>query len=302
MPLTTAGINLLQQNFWCYCFKHMATTKLIVDSGATKAEWRLLAGSRKKTIFTQGISPYFLNGQQIHDLLLKELSPKLKNISVDEIHYYGTGMRNPKNVALLRKSLKKVFPGADIGINDDMLSAARGLAGNGKVIACNLGTGSFCCYYNGKKIIKRSPGIGYILGDEGSGAYLGKKVIQHYLYEIFDKDIRNKFDKKYNTNPVEILENVYRRPLANRYMASFCFFLSENRGHYMIENIIEDGLNDFFFAHLQKYKETSSVTISFVGSVAFVFKDILKELCQTYKFELGKIVQNPMEGLVEFHS
>jgi N-acetylglucosamine kinase-like BadF-type ATPase len=280
----------------------MATTKLIADSGATKAEWRLLSGSLKKTIFTQGISPYFLNGQQIQDLLSKELSSRLKNISVDEIHYYGTGMRNPKNVALLKRSLKKVFPGAEIEINDDMLSAARSLGGHQKVIACNLGTGSFCCYYNGKRIVKRSPGIGYILGDEGSGAYLGKKVIQHYLYEIFDDELKSRFEKKFATNAVEILENVYRKPLANRYMASFCFFLSENRGHYMIENIIEDGLNDFFFTHLQKYKETSSVTVSFVGSVALVFKDILKELCQTYKFELGKIVQNPMSGLVDFHS
>ncbi len=280
----------------------MAVTKLIADSGATKTEWCLLTSTHKKTIFTQGISPYFLNEEQIQNLLLKELFPKLKDISVDEVYYYGTGMRNPKNVTLLKGSLKKVFPHAGIDINDDMLSAARGLAGNKKVIACNLGTGSFCCYYNGKKIVKRSPGIGYILGDEGSGAYLGKKVIQYYLYEIFDEDLRNKFDKKYNTNPVEVLENVYRKPLANRYMAAFSFFLSENRGHYMIENILEDGLNDFFFTHLQKYKETSSVPVSFVGSIAYTFKDILQELCQTYNFELGKIIQNPMGGLIDFHS
>jgi len=281
---------------------NMAITKLIADSGATKAEWCLLDGSRKKMIYTQGISPYFLNAEQIHNLLVKELCPKLKNIPVDEVCYYGTGMRNPKNVAMLKKSLKGVFATANIDINDDMLAAARGLAGNKKVIACNLGTGSFCCYYDGKKIAKRSPGIGYILGDEGSGAYLGKKVIQYYLYNTFDKELRNKFDEKYKTKPVDILENVYRKPLANRYLAGFSLFLSENRGHYMIENIIEDGLNDFFFNHLKKYKETSSLPVSFVGGIAHGFKDALELLCETYKFELGKVIRNPMDGLIDFHS
>jgi glucosamine kinase len=280
----------------------MASTKLIADSGATKTEWCLLENRRKKIIFTQGISPYFFNEEQIDNLLLKELCPKLKNARVDELHYYGTGMRNPKNVAMLKRSLNLVFPQAGIDINDDMLAAARGLAGKKKVIACNLGTGSFCCYYNGKKIVKRSPGIGYVLGDEGSGAYLGKKVIQYYLYNIFDEELRYKFDKKYKTNAVDILENIYRKPMANRYMAAFSLFLSENRGHYMIENIIEDGLNDFFFIHLQGYKETSTLPVSFVGSIAYAFRDVLQELCQTYKFELGRVIKSPIEGLIDFHS
>ncbi|HEV8283302.1 MAG TPA: N-acetylglucosamine kinase [Chitinophagaceae bacterium] len=279
----------------------MAITKLIADSGATKAEWCLLAGSRRKTIFTQGISPYFLNTEQIHDLLLKELCPFFKQNRVNEVYYYGTGMRNPKNVRMLKSCLKMVFESAAIEINDDMLSAARGLAGNKKVIACNLGTGSFCCYYNGKKIVKRSPGIGYILGDEGSGAYLGKKVIQYYLYNTFDNGLRDKFEEKYKTKPVEILENVYRKPLANRYLAAFSLFLSENRGHYMIENIIEDGLNDFFFNHLRKYKETSSLPVSFVGGVAYGFRDILQQLCITYEMQLGKVLKNPMQGLIDYH-
>jgi len=279
----------------------MASSKLIADSGATKAEWCLLENRRKKIIFTQGISPYFFNEEQIHNLLVKELCPKLKNARVDELHYYGTGMRNPKNVAMLKRSLNLVFPQAGIDINDDMLAAAIGLAGKKKVIACNLGTGSFCCYYNGKKIVKRSPGIGYVVGDEGSGAYLGKKVIQYYLYNIFDEELRYKFDKKYKTNAVAILENIYRKPMANRYMAAFSLFLSENRGHYMIENIIEDGLNDFFFIHLQGYKETSTLPVSFVGSIAYAFRDVLQELCQTYKFELGRVIKSPIEGLIDFH-
>ncbi len=131
---------------------------------------------------------------------------------------------------------------------------------------------------------------------------MGKKVLQYYLYETFDEELTLKFDKKFNTTTIEILEHVYKKPLPNRYLAGFAFFLAENRGHYMIENIIEDGLNDFFFNHLQKYKETSVWPVSFVGGIAYGFKDVLQELCQTYKFEVGKIIKNPMEGLIDFHN
>jgi N-acetylglucosamine kinase-like BadF-type ATPase len=278
----------------------MIATKLIADSGATKAEWCLLNGSAKKSIMTQGISPYFLTPDEIKNLLFNELKPNIKAV-VNEIYYYGTGLFDPENGKKIKKVLMDVFPGAKVFVADDLMGAARALCGRKKGIACNLGTGTFSCYYDGKKIIQSRPGLGYVLGDEGSGAYLGKKVIQHYLYEIFDQELKYLFEKKYNTGRAEILQNVYRRPFPNRYLASFALFLAENRKHYMIENIIEDGLNDFFFYHLRKYKETSSLPVSFVGSIAYGFKDVLQELCQTYKFELGKIKKNPMEGLIAFH-
>ncbi len=280
----------------------MSSTKLIADSGATKAEWSLVGKGKVKTVFTQGISPYFLNADQIRDLLLKELKPVLKNVSVDEIFYYGTGCANPANAKLVKKALRQVFPEAVIDVNHDLLAAARALCGHGKGIACILGTGSNSCYYNGRKIVKNSPGLGYVLGDEGSGAYLGKKVIQYYLYGTFDDELRGRFDLTYTTNASEILENVYKKPLPNRYLAGFAGFLVENRGHYMIENIIEDGLNDFFFNHLCKYREIWTLPVNFVGSVAFGFQDVLKQLCSSYEFELGKVLKQPMSGLIEYHS
>lgn len=282
----------------------MAGAILIAECGATKAEWCLVNGNRKKSVLTQGISPYFFTQQKIVDLLEKDLLPQFgkSKISIREIHYYGTGMLNPDNVKMVKKALQQVFSTADIEINDDLLAAARSLNGKKQGLACNLGTGSFCCFYNGQKIAKQTPGIGYILGDEGSGAYLGKKVIQYYLYNTFDEELRYRFDQKYATDRVEIIENVYRKPLANRYLASFALFLSENRGHYMIENIIEDGLNDFFFNHLCKYNEAWRLPVSFVGSIAFGFKDVLKDLCGTYEFELGKILKSPMNGLIEYHN
>jgi N-acetylglucosamine kinase-like BadF-type ATPase len=274
---------------------------LIADSGATKAEWVLVNNGKRKTLFTQGISPYFLNTQQILELVKDELACKLKNVVVEEVNYYGTGCASPENARSVKKALKQVFPEANIEVQTDLMAAARAVCGTEKGIACILGTGSNSCYYNGKKIVKNSPGIGYVLGDEGSGAYLGRKVIQYYLYNTFDEDLRSRFDARFVTTPVEILDNVYKKPLPNRYMATFTMFLAENRGHYMIENILEDGINDFFFQHLCKYAEVWKYPVSFVGSVAHGFKDIIQELCNSYEFELGKIYKNPMEGLVKYH-
>lgn len=279
----------------------MSVVKLIADSGATKAEWCLLRNGRKKTIFTQGISPYFLNTEQIAALLTLELLPAVKNAGITEIYYYGTGCANPANALLVKKALQRVFKGAVVQVTHDLMGAARALCGHSKGVACILGTGSNSCFYNGKKMVKNSPGLGYVLGDEGSGAYLGKKVIQYYLYGTFDDELRGRFDLTYTTTAAEILENVYKKPLPNRYLAGFARFLAENRGHYMIENIIEDGLNDFFFNHLCKYRETWSTPVHFAGSIAFGFKDVLQQLCDSYEFELGRVMKNPMEGLIEYH-
>lgn len=274
---------------------------LLADSGATKAEWCLLRNGKKKTLFTQGISPYFLSVNEMVALLEKELLPHLRRVSVEELHYYGTGCANPQNAKNVKKALKTVFGDAVITVNTDLMAAARAVCGREKGVACILGTGSNSCFFNGKTIVKNSPGIGYVLGDEGSGAYLGRKVIQYFLYDTFDEDLRSRFDAKFVTTPVEILDNVYKKPFPNRYLASFAMFLAENRGHYMIENIIEDGLNDFFFQHLCKYAEIWKYPVNFVGSVAYGFRDVLQQLCQSYEFELGTVLKNPMEGLVHYH-
>jgi N-acetylglucosamine kinase-like BadF-type ATPase len=288
---------VIQQDFK---YKRMSVI-LIADSGATKAEWCLLNNGKKKTVFTQGLSPYFLTTDAIADLVRQQLVSKLKSTEVDALFFYGTGCANPENAKSVKKALQRVFPSAKITVNTDLMGAAKAVCGNEKGIACILGTGSNSCYYNGKTIVKNSPGIGYVLGDEGSGAYLGKRVIQYYMYNTFDEDLRSRFDAKYVTTPTEILDNVYKQPLPNRYLATFTMFLAENRGHYMVENIIEDGLNDFFFQHLNKYNEVWKYPVNFVGSVADGFKDVIQNLCASYEFELGKVLKNPMQGLVNYY-
>lgn len=277
----------------------MVPVTLIADSGSTKAEWCLLTNGRKKTFMTQGISPYFLSTLQIADIVRNELATRLKNVQIAKLFYYGTGCANPRNAQNIKKALKNVFPDAAVDVGTDLLGAARALCGGNKGIANILGTGSNSGYYNGKKIVKNSPGLGYVLGDEGSGAYLGKKVVQYYLYGTFDEELKLRFEEQYN--PAEILDNVYKKPLPNRYLAGFALFLAQNRGHYMIENILEDGLNDFFFQHLCKYREVWTLPVSFTGSIAYGFKDVIRQLCQSYEFELGTILKNPMEGLVKYH-
>jgi glucosamine kinase len=275
--------------------------QLIADSGSTKAEWCLIDGKKKKTFFTQGLSPYFLSAEQIQKILEQELKAKMKQVEPDEVFFYGTGCSNPNNVILVKKAIQKVFTKAKVSVDHDLMGAAKALCGKEKGIACILGTGSNSCFYNGKKIIKNSPGLGYVLGDEGSGAYLGKKVIQYFLYNTFDEDLMDRFKAKFNTNNNEILEAVYKKPLPNRYLANFTIFLAENRGHYMVENIIEDGFNDFFFNHIYKYRESWTLPINFIGSVAFGFKDVLKEMCSSYELQLGTVLKKPMDGLIKYH-
>lgn len=275
--------------------------KLIADSGSTKTEWCLLNGKSAKTFYTQGLSPYFLSAEQIEYIINEELKIKLKNTEPDEIWFYGTGCSNADNVRLVKKAVQKVFGGAKIHVDHDLMGAAKALCGPEKGIACILGTGSNSCYYNGKKIVKNSPGLGYVLGDEGSGAYMGRKVIQYFLYNTFDGDLLDRFHAKYNTNSDEILSAVYKKPLPNRYLAGFTGFLAENRGHYMIENIIEDSFNDFFFNHVYKYRESWTMPVNFTGGVAYGFRDVLKEMCRSFELQLGKVIKKPMDGLVKFH-
>jgi len=276
--------------------------KLIADSGSSKTAWCLIDGRSKKHYSTQGLSPYFLSTDQVSEIIRNELCSKLKGLQPDEVFFYGTGCSNAANVRQVKKAVKNVFPGAEVRVDHDLMGAARALCGDKKGIACILGTGSNSCYFNGKRIVKNSPGLGFILGDEGSGAWLGKKVIQYFLYNTFDADLMDRFRAKYNTNRDEILTAVYKQPLPNRYLAGFTGFLAENRGHYMIENIIEDGFSEFFYNHIYKYTESWSLPIHFTGSVAFGFKDVLADLCSAYEMELGNVLKQPMDGLIRYHT
>jgi glucosamine kinase len=282
-------------------YSPMSKHVLIADSGATKAEWVLLNNGKKSRAETPGLSPYFMNADAIQRTLHEHLKPSFLKTPISLVFFYGTGCAARSNALLVKKSLQSIWPKADIQVFDDLLGATRSLCGHEPGIACILGTGSSSSLYNGKKITQQLPGLGYALGDEGSGSYLGKKLIQYFLYDLLDKELRVKFENQYKLGRAEILQAVYKGAAPSRFLASFTPFLSANRGHYMIENILEDGFQDFFFHHIRRYKLADRVPIHFTGSVAYVFRDWIRYLCQSHGYQLGQILPKPMPGLVRFH-
>lgn len=279
----------------------MRKQTLIVDSGATKAEWVLLHKGKTKKAETTGISPYFMDGPTIAQTVLTQLNKSIRSATIHEIFFYGTGCASKTNAQMVRKALQKIWPAATIQVADDLLGATRSLCGHQAGIACILGTGSSSSFYNGNRIVQQRPGLGFALGDEGSGAYLGKKLIQYYLYGLFDRELENKFNQQFKMDRANILDAVYKKPSPSRFLASFTPFLSQNRGHYMIENILEDGFQDFFFHHIRRYKQADKVPIHFTGSIAYVFRDWIRFLCQSHGYTLGQILRKPMPGLIRYH-
>ena len=275
---------------------------LIADSGSSKTEWVLLGANKKIRVRTEGLSPYFLNTGQIVKILGEKLIPRLGKIVIDQVHFFGTGCANKENKQIVIDALKTHFGKAKITVNHDLMGAAISLCGNEKGIACILGTGTNSCYYDGKKIKKNNPGLGYVLGDEGSGTHLGKKVLQYFLYDTFDEELMHDFKMTYQTSAAEILNKVYKQPLPNRYLAQFTMFLAQNRGHFMVENILEDNFHDFVYQNLYKYAESWKYPIHFTGSVAFHFKDVLASVMEAHGLILGKVTQSPMKGLEQHYS
>lgn len=279
----------------------MKKTILIAESGSTKTDWCLIDAGKKKKLKSQGINPVFQTTDEIQTILQNELKLNRKPIRIDEVHFYGAGIYNTEKKKQLENCLKQFLPAGRAFANSDLLASARATCGQEKGIACILGTGSNSGLYNGKSITFKTPALGYILGDEGGGTYIGRKVLQYFLHKIFDDQLMHAFSERFPDKQDTILETLYRKPLPNRYLASFAHFVLEQRGHYMIENIAEDCLNDFFINHLLRYPRVWKYKVHFTGSVAFGLKDILKNLCQQYDIECGTIVQKPISGLIRFH-
>ena len=279
----------------------MKKTILIAESGSTKTDWCLIQSGKKKMLSTQGINPFFMMENDIIKILQDELKLNPLKLNLDEIHFYGAGINSDDKKKIIEKSLKKYFVVKKVNSYSDMLASARSTCQHDKGIACILGTGSNTCLYDGKKIGYKTHALGYILGDEGGGTSIGKKVLQYYLHGIFDAELMAKFDNQFGISKDDILENIYRKPFPNRYLAKFTQFVLDNRGHYMIENIAEDALNDLFINHLLRYPKIHQTPVHFTGSVAWHLKDILKNLAEQYEIQLGKVIQKPIKGLIEYH-
>lgn len=275
---------------------------LIADSGSTKTDWCLLRKGKKPVrFFTQGINPYLQSKDIIAAMLKKELVWDNKKYGADNLHYFGAGAANPEKQLFLKKILSAHFGIKATEVQGDIVAAARALCGHGKGIVCILGTGSASCYYNGKSIKEQRPSLGYIAGDEGGGNYMGKRVLQYYAYGTFDQQLKMDFEMRFGDNIRDIINRLYHQPNPNRYLASFVTLLKENRGHYMVENIIEDCLNDFFHTSILKHRHSWKLPLYFSGSVAYEFRDVLENLCQQYELEIGKVIKSPMDGMIDYY-
>ena len=282
--------------------------KLIADSGSTKTDWCLCNGDTVlTTIQSQGINPYHQAEEAIEQVLRNELLPQLsKNPEFNsqssiKVIYYGAGCANETACNRVKEAIHKVLNTKDITVHSDLLGAARALCGHEEGIACVLGTGSNSCLYNGKEINANIPPLGYILGDEGSSAVLGRRLVGDCLKNQLPEAIREEFLAEYQLTQEIILEKVYRQPLANRFLASLTPFLSKHREVPEIHRLLVESFTDFFVRNVKQYRRPW-LPIHFVGSIANAFSAELKEAAESLGMELGTIMQSPMEGLVKYHS
>lgn len=274
--------------------------KLIADSGSTSTHWALIfPNGEQKEIFTKGINPFLQTEDEIFNLLKLEFNYSIKD-KID-IYFYGAGCANIEKNSIVENGLLKYFPDANVVVNSDMMGACRAMLKNSEGIISILGTGSNSCFYDGEKIVKNVSPLGFILGDEGSGAYLGRKLLSDILKNQLSKEIQNLFFEKYNTSQAEIQENVYKKAFPNRYMAGYTRFLAENIKLNEIENIVIEGFSEFIKRNILQYENSRNYPLNFVGSVAYIFKDQLKTVVESFGFKIGKIVQNPIEDLIEYH-
>ncbi len=274
---------------------------LIADSGSTKCAWKLVFPSgRLVSIYTSGVNPFFRSTESIYEELAIELLPKI-TATVGDIYFYGSGILNEEKADVVRLALQKLFPGARIELFSDVVAASRSLFGNSAGIACILGTGSNACLYDGQKVVGGISPLGFILGDEGSGAVLGKKLLGDFFKEVMPEPLRKKFAQKYQLTRAEVLQRVYKSEKPNFYLASFAPFLSEEFSSDYVQQLVKSSLIEFFERNVTKISGYESHSIGFVGSIAFHFKSIVEEICERYRLPCKAILQEPMENLVKYH-
>lgn len=275
---------------------------LIADGGSTKTDWCLIRKGHKPQHFaTQGINPHLQSELAIAEMLASELPWGDKKHKPGDIHYYGAGASSAEKQQMLTGILKTHFGAPKVTVQSDLAAAARALCGDRKGIVCILGTGSSSCYYDGKKVAEQKTSLGYIAGDEGSGNHMGKRILQYYAYGTFDAELQTGFEMRYGKDIKAIVSELYKHPFPNRYLASFVPLLADLRGHYMVENIVEDCINDFFHSNILKYRQAWKQPLFFTGTVAHTFRDVIQNLCDQYELELGDVEKSPMKGLVEHY-
>lgn len=273
---------------------------LIADSGATKTDWCLLQHEAIAHRFnTKGISPIFQTEDEIANEIKEHVYPQLKERMPQAIFFYGSGCI-PEKIESVKSAIQFSFPINKIEVYSDLVAAAHSLCGNEPGIACILGTGSNSCEWNGEEIANQISPLGFILGDEGSGASMGKLLMGDLLKNQLSVELKEKFLKQYNLTPSIIIENVYKKPFPSRFLASITPFLLQNIENEAVKNIVVKSFSDFFQRNVMQY-DYKNKKVNFVGSIAHYYATTLKEVARENGITIGKIDQSPMDGLVEYY-
>ena len=275
---------------------------LVADSGSTKTDWAIVDKDTTLRINTQGINPVHQNCEAILKILYEELLPHLEVPEVEAVNYYGSGVR-PELEGQMTDILHGTFPRAKtIEAHSDLLGAARALFGCNCGIACILGTGANSCLYNGSRIVMNTPAMGYVLGDEGSGAALGKRLL-HDLYKgVLSEEIVSGFEAETGLSLPEIIDKVYRQPMPNRFLASLSEYIHNHLTDWLeLRRLVIDNFSDFFRFNIAPYQRRD-LPVSFVGSLAHYYQAELREVARSMGYTVGTVTRSPIEGLVRYHS
>ncbi len=277
-------------------------TKLIVDAGATKTRWVLLVhGKTVSDVTSGGFNPYYVHAKK-SDTVFKEIVPEeVKQKNPDEIHFYGTGCSTAENCAMIHTLFKNLFPDSTVNVSHDMTGTAIALFGNSEGVASILGTGSNSCVWDGKQVIENVPSLGWLLGDQGSGTYLGKLILTHILSGKAGAGLQQAFYRYVGMDFKEVLQTLYQSEHPNRWIASLAKFAALHQDNDEIKMLIKKNFTDFYNEQLSRYPRIKHYNIGFTGSVAFHFQELLKEVMNQKGLHISKIIKEPMEGLIAYH-
>ncbi|MDE6544043.1 MAG: ATPase [Muribaculaceae bacterium] len=275
---------------------------LIADSGNTKTDWCCIDGLEAVNSFsTTGLNALTVPEDEVLTLFESEVAEETEGMEIDRIYFYGAGCIDEPVKRKVEEALIKVFPKANVTVESDLLGAARSLCGDKPGIACIMGTGSNSCLYDGNEIVDNVPSLGYILGDEGSGAVLGRMLISDVLKGVLPESLMQKFQERYNLDAVTVVHRVYNEPNASRFLASVTPFLLENIEEPAIHRLVLNSFKSFFTRNILRYANYKNMNINVTGSIGWYFKDVLREAADAMDCSLGAISRSPMESLVDYH-
>ncbi|QNM85787.1 N-acetylglucosamine kinase [Polaribacter pectinis] len=276
---------------------------LIADGGSTKADWIAINKDKNEEFRTRtlGLNPAIVPEKELHNRIINMF--QLINIKdeVEEIHFYGAGCGTAKPIQILKNILESIFVNAKVFIAEDMLAAVYAASGKEPAMVCILGTGSNSCYFNGTNMEMLVSSLGYILMDEASGNYFGKKLIIDYFYDNMPQRIAQKFNKEFNLDADYIKKNLYREPNPNMYLASFAKFMFDFKEDKYIKRIIKKGFQEFFKYRVLPYNKTAETPLYFIGSIAYYFRDILEKIAIKNNLQITDVIQRPIDNLLEYH-